>query len=377
MSRFNLKGFFTGILITLLVVIFAGGAVFVDKAKNKIELLFKPQSTVTQKVVEEESMVIDIADKTSQSVVTVSIKTPSRRVLQFSPFGGLQESIQGGQDQDIGSGFVASKDGLIVTNKHVVADTSATYKVIDKDGKEYDAKQISRDPNNDIAVIKIDDNNLKPLELGDSDHLKVGQFVMAVGTALGEFRHTVTTGIVSGLGRGITAGDNYQGYVERLDNVIQTDAAINPGNSGGPLVNSSGQAIGINVAVASGAQNIAFAIPINVVKEALNQLNDNNGSFPAKPFLGVRYQMIPKRSALLNEVPEGALIAEVVDGSPAQKAGLEVDDIVVSMDDTQINESHDLGEFISTKKVGDKIKIEYYRGDEKKTTEVTLEASES
>ena len=208
------------------------------------------KSVQTQTIVEEESAVINVVEKTSPSVVTVSAKTASRRILEFSPFGGITPRQQGGEPQDIGSGFIVSADGLVVTNKHVVSVANASYKVITKDNKEYDVKEINRDPANDIAILKIDASGLSPVELGDSTNLKVGQFVIAIGTALGEFRHTVTTGVISGLGRGITAGSALEGFVERLDDVIQTDAAINPGNSGGPLMNSSGQVIGINVAVA-------------------------------------------------------------------------------------------------------------------------------
>lgn len=232
-----------------------------------------------QKVVTEESVVIDVAEKASPSVVTVSAKSQRRRVIGFDLFGGFSSRIEGGTPQDIGTGFVVSEDGLIVTNKHVVSSTDLEYKVITKDGKEHDIKSISRDPSNDIAVLKIDPSAssgqaLQAVELGNSENLKIGQFVIAIGTALGEFRHTVTTGIISGLGRGITAGSAFEGYVEELDNVIQTDAAINPGNSGGPLLNSAGQVIGINVAVAQGAQNIGFAIPVNVVKDALSQYKE-------------------------------------------------------------------------------------------------------
>jgi len=162
------------------------------------------------------------------------------------------------------------------------------------------------------------DTKLKALELGDSGNLKVGQFVIAIGTALGEFRHTVTTGVISGLGRGIVAGSEYEGYVERLDDVIQTDAAINPGNSGGPLLNSAGQVIGINVAVAQGAQNIGFAIPVNVFKNSLEKFRET-GKFPAKPFLGIRYQMVSQQAAIANEVPQGAYVVEVVDGSQLKR----------------------------------------------------------
>lgn len=216
-----------------------GGGAIADRLwgfKPLDKLLPRLGLRVDQRILTEESVVIDVAEKISPSVVTVSVQTPARRVLQFSPYGGFSQKIEGGTPQDIGTGFVVSTDGLIITNKHVVSQTGATYKVVTKDGKEYDAKEISRDPSNDIAIIKIDASGLKPLELGDSGNLKVGQFVIAIGTALGEFRQTVTTGVISGLGRGITAGSALEGYVEKLDDVIQTDAAINPGNSEDPFL---------------------------------------------------------------------------------------------------------------------------------------------
>ncbi|MEK7129411.1 MAG: trypsin-like peptidase domain-containing protein, partial [Patescibacteria group bacterium] len=190
------------------------------------------------RVVTEESVVIDAVDRVSPSVVTVGI-TKTRRlgdILEINPFNPFQPfqrrpGTTQQLEQDIGSGFIVSADGLIVTNKHVVADTEAKYRIITKDDKTYDVTKIYRDPGNDLAILKIEGVGLKPVELGDSSKIKVGQLAIAIGTALGEFRHTVTTGVVSGVGRGITAGSPFEGYVERLDNVIQTDAAINPGNS--------------------------------------------------------------------------------------------------------------------------------------------------
>lgn len=329
----------------------------------------------TNKVVQEESVVIDVVERVSDSVVTVSVETPKRRVLDISPFGGLSQRTEGGQPQDIGTGFVVSKDGLIVTNKHVVSVSDGKYKVITKDNKEYEAKQISRDPTNDLAIIKIDANDLEPLELGDSSNLKVGQFAIAIGTALGEFRNTVTTGVVSGLGRGITAGSPLEGAVEELDNVIQTDAAINPGNSGGPLLNSAGQAIGINVAVAQGAQNVGFAIPINTVKEALTQFSAT-GSFPQKPLLGVQYQMVTGQSAILNDVPEGAYVVDVVAGSAADEVGIQVDDIIVEFDGQKLSEGTKLADLISKKKVGDTVAVKVFRNGNTRDLNVTLNASD-
>ena len=219
-------------------------------------------------------------------------------------------------EQDIGTGFIVSSDGLIVTNKHVVADTTAKYKVIIGKDEVSEVVNIYRDPVNDLAILKINKNGLIPVEMGDSDKLKVGQTVIAIGTALGEFRSTVTKGVISGLGRGITAGNQLSG-TEKLDNVIQTDAAINPGNSGGPLFDSGGKVIGVNVAVSQSGQNIGFALPINIVSEMIANFK-NTGQFE-RPYLGVSYAMITKESALLNGVPAGAYVQGVSGGSPAQK----------------------------------------------------------
>jgi S1-C subfamily serine protease len=373
-----MKKFLRVIAIVVIIIAIVTGGALADRifGFKPLDVLF-PRGTsfrIDQRVVNEESVVIKVAEDVSPSVVTVSAQTPARRVLQFNPFGGgFSQRIEGGEAQDIGTGFVVSEDGLIVTNKHVVSVAGATYKVITKDNKEYDVTQINRDPSNDIAIIKIDASGLKPVELGNSSNLKVGQFVIAIGTALGEFRHTVTTGVISGLGRGITAGSAFEGYVERLDDVIQTDAAINPGNSGGPLVNSAGQVIGINVAVASDAQNIGFSIPINVVKEALNEFQAT-GKFPSRPYLGVEYQLISQQAAVLNSVPQGAYVVRVVEGSPAETAGIKVDDIIVKMDGTQISAENSLADIISAKKPGDRIAIELWR--EGSTIPVTVTLSE-
>ena len=381
MKKFNLKGFLLGLSVGFVILVSAAGGAIADRlfGIKPLDLLSPrgPQQgfrvgQLEQRVITEESVVINVAENVSPSVVTVSIQTPRRRILELSPFGGIRSRIEGGQPQDIGTGFIVFSDGLVVTNKHVVSNTTASYKVIAQDGTEYEVKTISRDPSNDIAILKIDASDLKPVELGTSDNLKVGQFVIAIGTALGEFRHTVTTGVISGLGRGIVAGSAFQGFIERLDNVIQTDAAINPGNSGGPLLNTAGRVIGINVAVAQGAENIGFAIPINVVKEGLEQFQAT-GKFASKPFLGVTYQMISQRAAILNNVPEGAYVIEVVDGSPAETAGIQPDDIITKMDGEELkDESGGLAEVISKKKAGDKVTLEIWRDGTTLTISTTL-----
>lgn len=329
------------------------------------------------KVVSEENIVIDVVDKVSPSVVTVGISQTKRigSMFQFDPFDPFSQMMpRSGKtqkvEQDIGSGFIVEADGLIVTNKHVVADTSAKYRVITKDNKSYDVVKIYRDPANDLAVVKINASGLTPVEMGDSDKIKVGQMAIAIGTALGEFRNTVTVGVVSGVGRGITAGSPFEGDTEKLDNVIQTSAAINPGNSGGPLLNSSGQVIGVNTAVASDGQNIGFAQPINVVKDALANFN-STGQFN-RPFLGVEYRMVTRQLAVLNDLPEGAYISSVVDGSPAAKAGVEGEDIIIKIDGDKITESNDLAKVIGKKKVGDNVSLTIWRGDKEVTVSATL-----
>ncbi len=330
------------------------------------------------RVVSEESNIIDVVNKVSPSVVTIGIsKTRSGQdIIQLDPFDifspyrripGTQQKVE----QDIGSGFIVSEDGLIVTNKHVVSDPEAKYRIITKNDKSYDVVKIYRDPINDLSILKIDAKGLTPIEMGDSGKLRVGQTAIAIGTALGEFRNTVTTGVVSGVGRGITAGSSLFGESEKLENVIQTSAAINPGNSGGPLLNSSGQVIGVNTAVSGEGQNIGFALPINVVKEALNQFN-STGQFN-RAYLGVQYKAITKSVALLNDVPIGMYIVHVVDESPADKGGIKVDDILMAIDGTKFTGTdNELARVISSKKPEDTVQIKVWRDGKEMTLSVTL-----
>ncbi len=376
MSR-AVRNLFIALTFLFILVSAAFGGALADRlfVIKPLDYLVERQGTngtnISQKILNEESVVVDVAEENSSSVVTVSIEQPRRRVLEFNPFGGgFRSRIEGGDPQDIGTGFIVSEDGLIITNKHVV-DADGTYQVITQDDKEYEVTQISRDPANDIAILKIEATGLNPVDLGTSNDLKVGQFVIAIGTALGEFRHTVTTGVISGLGRGITAGSAFEGYVEQLDDVIQTDAAINPGNSGGPLLNSAGQVVGVNVAVAAGAENIGFAIPIDIVKEALEQFK-TTGKFASRPYLGVEYQMVGRQAALLNDVPQGAYVMNVIEGSPADDAGVEADDIITKIDGQAINEETALADIIATKKAGDSVSLEIWRDGETLQLSATL-----
>jgi serine protease Do len=330
-----------------------------------------PNGTVSEKqrVVEEESVVIDVVDKVSPSVVSIAVE--NRQLLD--PFFGQPQERESG----IGTGFVVSADGLILTNKHVVSDESQKYIAIIRGGngeeRKLDVIEVHIDPFNDLAIVKVDASDLKPLEFGDSDQLKVGQKVIAIGNALGRFENTVTTGVVSGLGRGVSPFDPSTGISESLEDLIQTDAAINPGNSGGPLVNTAGQVIGMNTAVAS-AENIGFAIKINIAKQLLGDFQASGGKI-VRPLLGIRYTHISRAVALLNEVPEGELVREVVAGSAADDVGIKPGDIITELDGQKLTEEKSLSDIIRTKKVGDSLRIKIWRDGE--TIEVTATLKES
>lgn len=248
-----------------------------------------PASPRAYAITESENVIISAIDKASPSVVTIVIekkpdtKTPQPSVIlnyifnslyKFTNFYKTQDTPKSGT-WDIGTGFIISKDGVILTSKHVIKETNADYFIVVKNKGRFKAVNSYKDPKYEIAVLKIDANDLKPVELGDSDKIKIGQMAIAIGTALGELRDTVTIGIVSGLDREILVGDRFSSRREKMGNLIQTDAAINFGNSGGPLFNSDGRVIGVNV-IAGDGENIGFAIPINVAKNTLREFQQIN-----------------------------------------------------------------------------------------------------
>lgn len=375
-----MKTFLIGVAMGIVIMFSSVAGIAFDRLVGikSLDKYFSRENKSVSVISGEENVVIGVVGKAGAGVVTVAINTNKiiTSPFVFDPFGfgfNTPESKTERVQKDIGTGFVVDESGLVVTNKHVVADVDATYKVISKDNTEYEVKNIYRDPVNDLAILKINQNEkqkLPVLDLGDSGSLKVGQYVVAIGTALGEFRQTVTHGVISGLARGITAGDGMGS--EHLDDVIQTDAAINPGNSGGPLLSTSGQVIGVNVAVAGGAQNIGFAIPINVVKESIENFK-TTGQFN-RPMMGVRFRMLDKDTAVLNDLPEGAYVVEVVPDSPAHKAGIKRGDIIISIDGKKVKEiKGGLAGLVSTKKVGDVIEVEYFRDKVVSKLKMTLE----
>jgi len=383
MDNKNVRFFLIGLLIGVFLVGAAVSGAVVDRKLFGRNGASTTPLKVDREVINEESVVTKVVEQSTPSVVTVSIsKKVTPNPLQgfdfFGQFFGMpmipnqQPQQQQNVEQDIGTGFIISADGLIVTNKHVVADTTAGYRVIIGKDQVVDVANIYRDPITDLAILKVNKTGLTPVKLGDSNGIKVGQTVIAIGTALGEFRSTVTTGVISGLGRAITAGSPFEGS-EKLDNVIQTDAAINPGNSGGPLLNSSGEVIGVNVAVSQSGQNIGFALPINLVKDSINNFK-TTGEFN-RPYFGVSYQTISKQTALLNDVPAGAYVKDVVAGSPAEKAGIKIGDIITEFDGKRMADDTvtALATLVNNKKVGDSVTVKYWRDKVENTISVKLE----
>lgn len=354
------------------------------------------KETAKTDISKEESAVIDVVKEVSPAVVSIIITKdlPKIRDFSFSPFfeyfgdeDDLREFFETephkSEQMEIGggTGFIITSNGLILTNRHVISDDDADYTVLLNDGSKYEAEIVGKDPTNDLGFLRINKKGLKTVELGDSDKLEIGQTVIAIGNALGEFKNTVSTGVVSGLRRTITAGGG-DGFAEYLSGVIQTDAAINVGNSGGPLLDINGNVIGINTAVAFGSrvQNIGFAIPINDAKANVESILKTGRI--VKPFMGVRYVMINQAIKTERElsVNEGALILSgsrkgeeaVVPNSPADKAGLKENDIIISLDDEKVTNDNPLYGVIGKYNVGDTVKVKIIRNGEKKELNIKL-----
>lgn len=417
LPRFWQSKYFLIVLAISLSFIFGGiggiltGSYFFEGVKDslsklKIEL---PEPKITEKeyvpATTQEETIVRVVKEVSPAVVSIIVSKDLPIIEEyytnpFEEFFGPESPFQfqipqfrqkGTQKQEIGggSGFIISPDGLILTNKHVVLDKEAEYTVLTTDGEKYPAKVLALDPSQDLAVIKIDlpkevdkqgslsQKVLPTAKLGDSDNLQIGQTVIAIGNALGEFRNTVSVGVISGLGRTVTASGG--GLVETIEDVIQTDAAINKGNSGGPLLNLRGEVVGINTATVLEAQNIGFAIPINKAKKDIEQVK-TLGKI-VYPFLGVRYVLITEIIQKENNLPVdyGAWVVKgdqgepaISSGSAAEKAGLKEKDIILEFNGEKISTENSLAEIIMKYNPGDKVVLKILREDKEKIVEAIL-----
>jgi len=401
--------YYSFILITIVVILFAlllgyvGAHLYYESSEDiRQEELKQSLKTEIEKEIKnqdldfksQEDLVISAVKDVSPSVVSVlasrDLPVIQNQSLPFQDpffrefFGdnfGVEPSPEGEtqtQELSSGSGFIISEDGYIITNKHVVAYEDVDYSVVLNNDKTYTATVVDRDTVTDLAVLKIEaDEKLPVVELGDSSSLEIGQTVIAIGNALGEFSNTVSTGVISGLSRTVIAGNMRN--MEKLTNVIQTDASINPGNSGGPLLDSGGKVIGINTAMASRAQNIGFAISINEVKSVIDTIYESGKII--RPWLGVRYIIINEEIAKQNDLSldYGALVVRasreelaVIPGSPADKAGLRENDIILEVNGEKISNQQPLNYLISQYSPDESIELKVQSQGEEKTVDLKL-----
>ena len=386
---------------------------------NKLNIeLREPQIIEKEKIVEkiveykpqtsQEQAIISAVENVSRAVVSIIITKdlPVIEEYYINPFDDEffghspiefkipQYRQKGTEKKEVGggTGFIISKEGMILTNKHVVLDEEADYTVLTNDGRKFQAKVLARDPFQDLAILKIEkeekiddqgdlaSESFPVVQLGDSAALQIGQTVIAIGNALGEFRNTISVGVISGLGRTITASGG--GLVETLEDVIQTDAAINKGNSGGPLLNLKGEVIGINTAMVQGAQSIGFAIPVNKAKKDIKQVKETGKI--VYPFLGIYYTLITENLKEKYNLPKnygawvgrdkyGEKIEEpIFPDSAADKAGIQTDDIILEIDGEKITMENSLAKLILKYEPGDKVKLKILRDGAEKIIVIIL-----
>lgn len=376
-------GLVSAIVAVLFLLVFGGNVSTNSPTEqsanaNAVQLPVEQRSTST---------VIDVVDEVTPSVVSIIVSQDVPEIERFYQEGtfGLRfprQEIEGFQRRQVGSGsgFFVSEDGLVVTNRHVVSGSEANYSAVTSEGKTYELEVVGRDPFLDIAVLQTTNatTSFPTLSFGDSDQLAPGQSVIAIGNALGEFQNSVSVGVVSGLGRSVVAG-GLTGDFQRLDQVIQTDAAINPGNSGGPLLNLQGEVVGVNVAVAQGSENISFSLPSNLVTEVVRSVEEYGEI--VRPFLGVRFTPIDDALERQRDLPvsEGALIVSgrgsqaITPGSAADEAGVQAGDIIVSFGGEAVTEDNGLGALIRNYQVGETVTMTLLRDGKEITTEAMLQ----
>ena len=367
--------------LAMLIIFSLGGGVVGGWLANRHGTIGEQQQVVLKT---QGQLISHIAQTVGQSVVSVNT---TATVTQSSFFGGTRSGTQEGA----GTGIILTTDGLILTNRHVVPAGTDKVSITLSDGTELsDVSVVGRTSESDsldVAFLKINDRKgktLKPAVVGDSSKMQVGDTVVAIGNALGQFQNTVTTGILSGYGRSVQASDSTGSSVENLEDLFQTDAAINEGNSGGPMVNLDGQVVGLNTAIAGDAQNIGFAIPINDVTGLIDSVK-SNGKLQ-RPYIGVVYVPITNDIASQYSLPvtRGAYIAPadvsgggdpIIPDGPAAKAGIQSGDIITNINDKAIDQNNSLSALVNKHKVGDKITVTVLRDGKGKKLDVTLGAA--
>lgn len=367
------------IFFVLLLALFAGLSggflsFYALQQGFKLEIGEKSFEIKQEEVFSEEAQIVDAIQKVSPAVVSVVAFSGSNEAGDFRQISG-------------GTGFIVSENGLVLTNKHVVLDESFSYKIVLADENEFEAKVLSRDLFDDIAVLQIVSKEARKFpvaEFGDSDALAVGQKVLAIGNALAEYQNTVTLGIVSAKGRQIFAyNDAGLGSVENFAGLIQTDAAINLGNSGGPLINLEGQVVGMNSALEQSANAIGFAIPINDLKPVLKSVLKYGEII--RPVLGVRFVMLTKKQAYEIDptlsygaflIGDGGVVnAAIVENGSADLAGLLERDVILEVNDLSVDENRPLQSIIRQYEPGDVLKMKVWRAGKIMEFEVKLKSS--
>lgn len=383
-SLFNFEQVPASLMLVSLISGLVGGILSLSLFSNTGNTI--GGNRISTQVVDEESAIIDVVTKTKPAIVSivgkkrVAVNAIPDDFFFFFPFGGTPRDTNETEEREVaaGTGFFVTADGLIATNKHVVSDTAATFEVFTNDGKQYSAQVVARDPVNDLALLKISGGTFPTVSLGDSEHIKVGQRVIAIGNALGQFTNTVTTGVISGINRSIVAtGDSTE--PSQIEGAIQTDAAINPGNSGGPLLDLSGAVIGINSAVSSSGQALGFALPVNYLKKDIEIYQKRN--VIVKPYIGVRYVMITSILQKQENLPvdQGAFITAgdssepaIVPGSAAEKAGLKEGDIITEISGRKLSLEKSLAQIINEFDPGEPITLKVLRGGQELNVNLTL-----
>jgi len=360
-------------------------------ARTKVgENMDAKSATKIVNLMEEESATIRVVDEVTPAVVSVIVRKSREDVVksyqaqqivsdvQFSDINLSEIEAKKMVDVSSGTGFFVTEDGFVLTNRHVIDIPNGSLFIVTNDGKEIPAKLVDIDSVLDIALLRVEGKNFPVVTLGDSDKIRIGQTAIAIGNTLSEFRNTVTKGVISGINRRVTAGLSISGS-EVIEKAIQTDAAINPGNSGGPLINLIGEVIGVNAAVSFDGQAVAFAIPINQVKRAIEDVKQSGRIM--RPWLGVHYVLIDADPSLPPFVIGAKIVKSnqdpaVVKNGPSEKAGLKEGDIMIALDGVSFTEGKALAELITPHHPGDQVKIQYIRDGKLTETIVTLAEAE-